>query len=155
SGVLNVGNNNLTLVLVTSNSFTGNVNVNNGSLRLKNGKALGTGPKNVNVSNGTAGNSQAHLDGSAGNVTTDTGIDFYLSNVNGTLFNDSGSNTIQGNIYMPFGGGNPYVIVTSGFLTLSGNLADGGTFNGSRTLMLGGPGNGLFSGVANDNGLNG
>jgi hypothetical protein len=56
---------------------------------------------------------------------------------------------------MPFGGGAAYVIVNSGFLTLAGGVADGGTFNNSRILQLGGPGNGNFSGVANDNGYQG
>ena len=155
SGVVNLNNNNLTLVLSNANTFTGNVNVNGGALYLKNGNSLGVGPKQVFVSNGTAGNSQLYLDGSAGNITTPAGVDFQLSNLNGCLFNVAGSNTITGNIYMPFGGGAAYVIVNSGFLTLAGNVADGGTFNNSRTLQLGGSGNGLFSGTANDNGFNG
>jgi len=155
SGVVNLNNNNLMLVLSNANTFTGNVNVNGGALYLKNGNSLGIGPKQVFVSNGTAGNSQLYLDGSAGNVTTPAGVDFQLSNLNGCLFNVAGSNTITGNIYMPFGGGAAYVVVNSGFLTLAGNVADGGTFNNSRTLQLGGSGNGLFSGTANDNGYNG
>ena len=55
---------------------------------------------------------------------------------------------------MPYGGGNAYVIVNSGFLTLGGNVADGGTYNSSRILQLGGAGNGLFSGACVDTGLN-
>jgi autotransporter-associated beta strand protein len=155
SGVVNLNNNNLMLVLSNANTFTGNLNVNGGALYLKNGNGVGVGPKQVFVSNGTAGNSRLYLDGSAGNITTPAGVDFQLSNLNGCLFNVAGSNTITGNIYMPFGGGAAYVIVNSGFLTLAGNVADGGTFNNSRTLQLGGPGNGLFSGTANDNGYNG
>lgn len=150
AGQLQLANNNLNLILVNSNSFSGTVNVLAGSLWIKNGKSLGAGPKNVNVSNGTAGNSQLHLDGSAGNITTDPNIDFYLSNVSGNLFNEAGSNTISGNIYLPYGGGAAYVISKSGFLTMSGNLASDGVANG-RILQLGGPGNGLFSGGASDN----
>jgi autotransporter-associated beta strand protein len=159
TGGVNVANNNLTLILSNNaNSYSGDVNVNNGSFWVKNLSAFGSGPKpsGIHVQNGTAGNSQLHLDTGVGNnVTIPAGIDFWLSNVNGCMFNESGTNTINGNIYMPFGGGAAYVIVKSGFLTLAGNVADGGTFNNSRVLTLGGPGNGLFSGVANDNGTNG
>jgi autotransporter-associated beta strand protein len=159
TGAVNVGNNNLTLILSNNaNSYSGDVNVNNGSFWVKNLSAFGSGPKptGIHVQNGTAGNSQLHLDTGVGNnVSIPANIDFWLSNQNGCLFNESGTNTILGNIWMPFGGGPPYVVVKSGFLTLAGGLADGGTFNNSRVLILGGPGNGLFSGVANDNGTNG
>ncbi len=153
SGAVQVANINLTLVLATTNTFSGNVNNagSAGSIWLKNAASLGTGPKQVHLDNGTAGNTQMHLDGSLGNINTPVGIDFYLSNVTGTIFNESGSNTINGNIFMPFGGGNPYIIVKNGFLTLTGTAQDGGTFNNSRSMMLGGPGNGLFSGSAIDN----
>ncbi|TAL04376.1 MAG: hypothetical protein EPO07_05185 [Verrucomicrobia bacterium] len=152
SGQVNTafGNNILALVLTGNNTFTGDMNINSGALWIKSGSALGTGPKAVHVQQGTAGNSQFHLDGSAGNITTDPNIDVWLSNVNGALFNESGSNTIQGNIVLPFGGGAAYVKVNSGFLTLSGTCASDGTANG-RTLQLGGVGDGLFSGVAADN----
>src|SRR5204863_5813977 len=101
SGALNLANNNLSLVLPAANTFLGAVNVNGGSLWIKTAGALGTGPKNVNVSNGTAGNSQLHLDAGLGNIVTDPNIDFYLSNVNGNLFNESGTNTLQGNLVLP------------------------------------------------------
>jgi len=153
SGVVQTAfNPTLTLVLPNANTFTGNVDVNGGALWIKTAAALGTGPKNINVFQGTAGNSQLHLDGSAGNIVIGANIDFFLSNVNGNLFNEAGTNTILGNIFCPFGGGNPYVKVNAGFLTLAGNVMDGGTFNGARSLTLGGAGNGLFSGVAQDTG---
>jgi autotransporter-associated beta strand protein len=153
TGGVNVANNNLTLILSNNaNSYSGDVNVNNGSLWVKNASALGSGPKptGIHVQNGTAGNSQLHLDGSGGNITTSAGIDFWLSNVGGCLFNEAGNNTINGNIFMPFGGGAAYVIVrTNTFLTLNGNAASDGHANG-RTLQLGGPGNGLYTGMVQD-----
>jgi hypothetical protein len=66
------------------------------------------------------------------------------------LFNEAGNNTINGNLMMPFGGGAAYVIVrANSFLTLTGNANSDGHANG-RTLQLGGPGNGLFSGIVQD-----
>ncbi|HSU53057.1 MAG TPA: autotransporter-associated beta strand repeat-containing protein [Candidatus Dormibacteraeota bacterium] len=155
SGALNTANNSLSLVLGTTNTFTGDVNVNNGALWLKNSRGLGATPKptGVHVQNGTAGNSQLHLDGTAGNIDTEAGIDFWLSNVGGVLFNEAGSNTLRGSLLMPFGGGAAYVIVKSGFLTLTGDAASDGVANG-RILQLGGGGKGLYSGsVYNTNNL--
>jgi autotransporter-associated beta strand protein len=153
SGGVSLANNNLTLILSNNaNSYSGDVTVNNGSLWAKNVSALGSGPKptGIHVQNGTAGNSQLHLDGSGGNITTPAGIDFWLSNVGGCLFNEAGNNTINGNILMPFGGGAAYVIVrTNTFLTLNGNANSDGHANG-RTLQLGGPGNGLYTGMVSD-----
>jgi fibronectin-binding autotransporter adhesin len=147
SGTLNLANTNLNLFLTGANTFSGNVTVSSGGLWVTNPASLGTGPKTVVVVGG--GNSlltQLHL---AGNVTVDPSISYQLSYLNGVLLNESGNNTLQGNIVMSFGGGNAYVNVKSGFLTLSGNVSSDGNANG-RTLQLGGAGNGLFSGVMFD-----
>ena len=89
TGALNVGGHtNLMIVLSTSNSFTGNVNVNSGGLGSRPRLLWEPGPratKIVNVNNGTAGQSRLFLDGSLGNITTETNIEFYLSNVGGCL----------------------------------------------------------------------
>jgi autotransporter-associated beta strand protein len=156
NGTLNLANTNLTLRLFGNNSaFTGNILVNLGSLWITNASALGTGPKNVTVTGG--GNSlftQLHLDGSLANITLPADISLTLSYLNGVLLNDGGTNTVLGNIIMPFGGGNAYVKVNSGFLTVAGNVMSDG-IAGGRVFQLGGAGNGLFSGSAGDMGSNG
>lgn len=151
SGALNVANVSERLNLYGNNTFTGPVNVNQGALWITNAGALGVGPKTVTVTGG--GNSlltELHLNGVAGNINIDSSISFFLSYLNGVLFNEAGTNTIAGNISLPFGGGNAYVIARGGFLTLAGNVASDGVASG-RTLQLGGSGNGLFSGSAYDN----
>lgn len=155
SGILNLANANLRLNLAANNSaFTGDINVNVGSLWITNGSALGTGPKIVNVVGG--GNSlftQIHLNGIFGNINPDSSITYRLSQGTGVLINDAGSNTISGTILMPNGGGNPYIVVSNAsFLTLAGPITTV-TGNNPRTLTLGGAGNGLLSGVVSDTGL--
>lgn len=149
SGGLNLNNLNLTLVLNTSNSFSGNVTVNDGSLYLKNANGIGIGSaglgsKNVTVANGTIGNSQIHLDGSQTNLTLDSSLALFLSNQGGCLFNESGSNTILGPIFMPFGGGSPLIVVKTGFLNFAGPTVSSDGNANARVLTLSGVG-GLVS----------
>jgi autotransporter-associated beta strand protein len=148
SGAVNVANSSLNLFLSPANTFSGSVNVNGGSLWITNVGSLGTGPKTVYaVAGGSSSKTDIHL---AGNITIPAAFSFQLTYLNGVLFNESGNNTVQGDITLPYGGGATYIIVSNGFLTLSGNVASDGIANG-RNFQLGGPGNGLFSGVASDN----
>ena len=62
------------------------------------------------------------------------------------VINESDNNTLEGNIGMINGGGNPYFNVKSGLLTLAGAISTV-TGNNARTLTLGGAGNGLISGL--------
>jgi len=88
-----------TLTLSGNNTFTGDVTVPSGSLRITNSNALGAGTKTIWVCEGTSGNSQFHLDGGSGNITLPSSIAFYTSNqVSGTIFNDAGNNTINGTV---------------------------------------------------------
>jgi hypothetical protein len=120
-------------------------------LWITNAGALGVGPKTVTaVAGGVSQLTAIHLDGSHGNINIDSSISFFLTYLNGVLYNEAGTNTIAGNISLPYGGGACYIISKAGFLTLSGNVASDGNANG-RNFQLGGPGNGLFSGVASDN----
>lgn len=155
SGILNVANAGLRLNLAANNSaFTGDINVNVGSLWITNASALGTGPKTiVAVGGGNSLFTQIHLNGISGNINLDSSITNRLSQSTGVLINDAGSNTISGTILMPNGGGNPYIVVSNGsFLTLAGPITTV-TGNNPRTLTLGGAGNGLLSGVVSDDTL--
>jgi autotransporter-associated beta strand protein len=153
-GILNLANTNLTLKLFGNNSaYTGDINVNLGSLWITNSAAIGTGPKTITAVGG--GNSlftQIHLDGSLANINLNSSIGFSLSQSIGVLINEAGSNTISGTVSMPNGGGNPYIVVNSGFLTLAGPVTTV-ALNNPRNLTLGGAGNGLLSGVVSDAGL--
>ncbi len=153
SGTLTVNNITNKLFLAADNSaFTGNITVNTGSLWITNSSELGTGPKTITAT--AAGNSlfsRIYFAPPAGNnLSFDPSIAWVLTLRDGVLVNLSGSNTISGNISTPYGGGNTYIIVTNGFLTLAGSVSSDG-IAGGRVLQLGGPGNGLFSGVMFDN----
>ncbi len=157
-GLVKSGGNYSTLTLSGSNTFTGNVNVNNGALEITNGSALGTGPKTVTADLGTNGNCQIVLNGSgpsgSGNINLPANITFVTSNqsTDGTVFNDGGNNTIAGSFSLASGGGATWFGSNSGSLTLSGNLMPSTT---GRFLYLSGPANGVISGrVLNGSGNN-
>jgi len=136
-----------TVVLSGTNTFTGNVTVNSGTLRITKSSSLGSGTKLINLTQGTSGNVQLRLDGSAGNITLPATFTFNTSNAAGTIFNEAGSNTINGNFTLTGGGGATKIVVTSGSLTLAGNLAPNTT---SRTLELAGAGFGSITGNVTD-----
>ena len=95
-GALNVANVNSTLYLAGNNSsFTGPINVNAGSLWITNAGALGTGPKTVSaVGGGVSTLTAIHLDGSHGNINVDSSISFFLTYLNGVLFNEAKAPTL-------------------------------------------------------------
>lgn len=151
SGAVTLANTGQTLYLNGPNDFTGNVSINGGNLWITNTTGLGVGPKTVIVAGGGVSLlTTLHL---AGGITLDPSYTLQLSYFGGALLNESGSNTVSGPIVMSFGGGAAYINVKGGFLTLAGDVACDGVASG-RTFLLGGTGNGLFSGVANDNGGN-
>jgi autotransporter-associated beta strand protein len=158
AGGLNLNNINLTLMLVTSNSFSGPVAVNAGSLWIKNANGMGAGTggpgsKNITVANGTVGNSQIHLDGSQTNLTLDSSLALFLSNQGGCLFNEAGTNTILGPIFMPFGGGSPLIVVKSGFLNFAGPTVSSDGNANARVLTLSGVGGLVNSAFVDTNNL--
>lgn len=149
SGTVTLANVGLNLWLTGNNTFTGNVQNNGGTLWITNSSALGVGPKTViAVGNFASQFTQLRL---AGNVNIDPSITFRLSYSGGVLVNEAGTNTIQGMVEMPNGGGNPLIVVNSGFLTLAGDVSTVPE-NNARTLTLDGPGDGLVSGNIYDNG---
>lgn len=147
--------NNLTLAGV--NTFTGAVTVSHGYLTITNSGSLGTGAKNINLTNGTAGNPELYLDPAAG-ATPGVGIDLasnmtlVLSNTStpamtvntGTVVNASGDNIIRGPINVTSGGGGAAFNARSGSLTLAGNITP---IDVGRALFFRGNGTGLASGI--------
>lgn len=136
-----------TIVFSGRNTFTGDVNLRSGALRITNGTALGTGPKSVLLSNGTAGSPQLLLDGRGGGFTVPAAISFTTSQATGAIVNEGGANTLDGNFSLTAGGGNTKLLVNAGRLTLNGNLAPITT---GRNLDLGGAGDGVVNGVIAD-----
>jgi autotransporter-associated beta strand protein len=138
-----------TVVFSGRNTFTGDVNIRSGAMRITHGSALGTGPKNILLSNGTAGSPQLLLDGRGGDFTVPTTIAFTTSNNNGALVNEGGNTTLEGNFTLTSGGGNTKILANAGRLTLNGSLAPNTT---SRNLDLSGSGDGVVNGVIADGG---
>ena len=136
-----------TVYLTGTNTFSGNVAINAGALWINNSQSLGTGTKNVNIANGTAGNPSLHLNGTNGNIALPTTISLTTSAVNGALFNEAGSNTVAGIITLTSGGGATYIVANAGQLTLAGNISANVA---GRQLQLGGAANGVVSGVISD-----
>jgi fibronectin-binding autotransporter adhesin len=137
-----------TVVLSGSNSFTGNVNVASGALRITNSSALGAavpaGTKTITLTNGTAGNPQLRLDGTGGDIDLAATIRFTTSNVNGAIINEAGNNILRGNFTLTSGGGDTKILVNADSLTLEGNIAPNNT---GRALQLSGAGNGTSTGI--------
>lgn len=140
------------VTLSGNNLFTGNVVLPalntqpNSILTVTNSGALGVGPKTVQ----SAGGGEIHLQN---NVTIASGINFTVSGnptqnngaVNrAVIFNDSGTNVINGNINMTSGNGATIIESTSGSLTINGNVSAIAT---GRQLNLRGNGDGVISGV--------
>lgn len=136
-----------TIVLSGRNAFTGDVTLRSGAVRITHGGALGSGPKSILLSNGTAGNPQLLLDGSGGDIIVPAGVTYTTSNASGVVINEAGHNTLEGNFTLTSGGGNTKIVVNAGRLTLNGNLAPNTT---SRNLELSGAGDGDVNGVIAD-----
>ncbi len=117
-----------TVVLAGNNSFTGNLTLARGTLRLAHSAALGTVPGNLTPD---ATNSIVQLGGDAP-VDLPSSVSFTASGA--SLFNFSGDNRINGSIQL---GGPSGATITSlaGALTVAGNITGGST---ARTLEFAG-----------------
>ncbi len=145
TGAVTVNGSPTSIVTLTgTNTFTGNVTVNVGGLRITKAAALGSGAKTISVINGNTGFSNLRLDGSGGNIVLPATLSFTTTDLNGTIFNEAGNNSIAGNFTLVSGGGATRFTVLAGTLTVSGICAPNTT---GRNLALDGVANGTFSGV--------
>ncbi|MDR3458278.1 MAG: autotransporter-associated beta strand repeat-containing protein [Verrucomicrobiae bacterium] len=128
-----------TLNLSGANTFTGNFTNNGGAVWINNSAALGTSPKTIYIANNNVG-AGLHLNGTNGNISLPTALQFTVSDDKGTIINEAGDNTINGNMFEFSGGGQAYMVVNAGTLTLNGPI---GLSTTARPFQFGGPGNGL------------
>lgn len=122
------------------NDFTGEVRVDNGSLRVTDARQLGSGTKNVSVSSASA---VLRINGAAAPVIFPSEFSFFTSNPNGAILNEAGDNEILGNLTITAGAGSTRLTVAAGSLTIHGNVT---TNNTGRALDLRGAGNGIING---------
>jgi autotransporter-associated beta strand protein len=146
-----------TIVFSGSNSFTGNVTVNSGALRITNSSALGStfSTKNIILTNAVAGNPQLRLDGSNGPIDLPAGFIFKIGNAAGAIFNDAGDNILRGNIVLTSGGNTDNRVSTvAGSLRLTGTITNNTA--AARTFVIGGAtGTGQVEGIISDGALTG
>ena len=136
---------NSTWLLSNTNLFTGGVNINAGNLVITKSTSLGVGNKTVTISNGTTGNPQLHLDGSAGSITLGANLTFQTSCINGAIKNIAGTNTINAlKINLTGGGGDTTVESLAGKLALAGRITT--DYGSLRSLRLRGNADGEVSG---------
>ena len=146
SGGVNLNNTGI-YNLTGNNTFTGGITNNGAWLWINQASKLGAEPNTIQSALRPG---QIHLDGSAGNLSFDSGITFVLSGDNGVLINNAGSNTIAGQLQMTGGAGNTYLVASNGVLAIAGQISTVVGAPSPRTLTLGGPANGLISGQITD-----
>jgi autotransporter-associated beta strand protein len=146
-----------TVVFSGSNSFTGNITVNSGALRITNSSALGStfSTKNILLTNAVAGNPQLRLDGSNGPIDVPAGFIFKIGNAAGAIFNDAGDNILRGSVVLTSGGNaEGRVSTVAGSLRLAGTILNDTTT--ARTFILGGAaGSGQVEGIISNGPLSG
>jgi autotransporter-associated beta strand protein len=118
------------LVLTSDNTFTGNVTIATGELKITKSGGLGTGPKIINAQN----NAYFTLDGSAGNIALAS--DLSITTAGLSIVNSAGDNIIHGTVKTIAGNGASSIRSDAGSLNLAGNVDSGAT--GNRLLELSG-----------------
>jgi len=126
--------------LTGNNTFTGEVRLSGGSLRVTDVAQLGPAPKNIVAH---VYNAALRLNGSAGDVILPAGFSLLTSNENGAIINEAGNNVIEGPVTLTSGGGITRIAASSGSLTLNGTITPNTT---ARTLDLRGAGSGVING---------
>src|SRR5262249_11635457 len=136
-----------TLLLNTSNSFSGILNVDtsstttsDGILRVAHPAALANVISPISIRNNNGGSSTLQLSAAAGNITINqaTALNARGSSV-AAIENLSGTNTLAGNITINVGGSQYWFQSDAGQLNLSGFVSSVAT--GARTLTFMGSGN--------------
>ena len=145
------GTNQSPLVLTASNTFTGGVTITEGLVTITNSLGLGTGTKTITITNGSAGQPGLVLDPSQGStpsasIVLPATISFLTSSSTGvgSIVNNWGNNTINGNFTLESGGGATLLTSNSGSITFTGTFTPNTT---SRQLNLAGNGSGAITGV--------
>jgi autotransporter-associated beta strand protein len=127
-------------ILSGVNSFTGNVTVQRGLLRITNSSALGEAPvegtKTISIFAGS--NKFLELDGTSGAITLPSTFLFSTSGVNGAIRNLAGNNTIDGAFSLTSGNGNTKIVSNGGSLTLNGNVTTVASAGANRVFDLDG-----------------
>jgi autotransporter-associated beta strand protein len=137
------------VTLTGNNSFTGDISIFSGGLKVLNAAALGTEPKTIILTNGTNGRPQFYLDGSGGNVTVPADIVFRTSNNDANrpaIGNLAGDNVLEGTITLTSGGGDTLIKVIGGSLTLNGQIAAATSLRNLRLTGNAGA-NGIINGL--------
>ena len=135
-----------------NNTFTGTTTIGTangaGILKITASGALGTGTILFDGSGGAPGpSSRLEL---SGDITLANAITLYQrNNTSSAILSTSGNNTLSGTIDLNVGGASGNIDSDAGLLTLSGPIST--TTVASRTLRLGGAGNGVVSGVISNN----
>jgi trimeric autotransporter adhesin len=137
------------LYLNGPNTFTGSFTNNGGAVWINSSSGLGTGTKSVVIANNNVA-AGLHLNGTNGNIALPSTFTWTVSDDKGTIINEAGDNTIAGNMFEYSGGGQAYMVVNGGTLTLNGTF---GLSTTPRPFMLGGAGNGTLNGAVNAVGL--
>ncbi len=119
------------LTLTGNNSFTGNVTISTGELKITNANALGTGPKNITAQNATS----LTIDGTAGNISLASNLSIQASGLL-AIRNIAGDNVINGLVKTVAGNGTATITSNGGSLNIVGNVDSGAT--GNRILELSG-----------------
>jgi autotransporter-associated beta strand protein len=138
------------VTLTGNNSFSGNLNVSSGGVKIFNAAALGSGAKTVGLTNGTAGRPQFYLDGNSGDIAVPATVGFLTSSTNTAqpaIGNLGGDNSINGPITLTSGGGSTAITVFAGTLALNGNI---NANVADRRLILGGDADGTINGVVSN-----
>ena len=118
------------LPLSGNNTFTGNVTISTGELKITNASALGSGTKTINAQNP----GYLSLDGSSGNIALTSNLSITTAGL--SILNLVGDNVINGTIRTIAGNGTSTITSDGGTLNLAGNIDSGAT--GNRILELSG-----------------
>jgi autotransporter-associated beta strand protein len=136
--------------LTGDNTFTGDIRIESGALRIPRTGVLGETSKQVLLGNGSSGKSRVIFAPEGGGMTIPASVSWKASNPDATypgLLNESGDTRLEGSLTLTSGGGGTRAVVQAGHLTLAGPVAPD---TSNRSLLLDGPADGTVSGPIRD-----